>query len=45
MANDGNLYNDEDEYGNGDSVSVTNNDKIEEALEGIRNILFDLANR
>ena len=45
IANDGNLYNDEDEYGSGDSVSVSNNDKIEEALEGIRNILFDLANR
>jgi hypothetical protein len=45
IANDGRLYNDEDEYGSGDSVSVTNNDKIEEALEGIRNILFDLANR
>ena len=45
IANDENLYQDEDEYGDGDSVSVSSNDKIEEALEGIRNVLLSLANR
>lgn len=45
IANDENLYQDEDEYGDSDSVSATNNDKIDDALESIRSILSSLANR
>lgn len=42
IADDENLYQDEDEYGETDTVSVNRIDKIEEALESIRDILADL---
>ena len=42
IADDANLYEDEDEYGSTESVSVTNMDRIEDALESIRDILADL---
>lgn len=42
IADDENLYEDEDEYGESDTVSVNRIDKIEEALESIRDILADL---
>jgi len=42
IADDTNLYEDEDEYGSTDTVSVSNMEKIEDALESIRDILADL---
>ena len=42
IADDSNLYEDEDEYGSTDTVSVSNIDRIEDALESIRDLLADL---
>ena len=42
IADDTRLYEDEDEYGESDTVSSSKMDKIEDALESIRNILADL---
>lgn len=42
IADDENLYEDEDEYGESDTVSASRMDKIEDALESIRDILADL---
>lgn len=42
IADDQNLYQDEDEYGESDTVSASRMDKIEDALESIRDILADL---
>lgn len=42
IADDQNLYEDEDEYGESDTVSASRMDKIEDALESIRDILADL---
>lgn len=42
IADDRNLYQDEDEYGESDTVSANRIDQIEDALESIRDILADL---
>jgi len=42
IADDENLYRDEDEYGETDTVSVNRIEKVEEALESIRDILAGL---
>lgn len=42
IADDQKLYQDEDEYGESDTVSASRMDKIEDALESIRDILADL---